>query len=52
MSEAEIGDVVPGAGSTHPTSGEAGDLYVDKTLRLWFCTVGGTTATWKQVQLT
>jgi hypothetical protein len=37
--------------TTHPTSGQTGDLFVDKTARLWFCTAGGTTATWKQVQV-
>ena len=44
--------LTPGTGTTHPTAGQAGDLYADKTLRLWFCTIGGTTATWKQIQLT
>ena len=33
-------------GATHPTGGKAGDLYVDKTARLWFCKAGGATATW------
>jgi hypothetical protein len=31
---------------THPTSGKAGDLFVDKSKRLWFCK-GGTN--WKQL---
>ncbi len=39
----------PGSGSTHPTSGQAGDLYVDSSARLWFCKVGGPTATWTQL---
>ncbi len=39
----------PGNGTTHPTSGQTGDFYVDSTARLWFCTVGGTTATWTQL---
>jgi hypothetical protein len=41
----------PGSASTHPTSGATGDLYVDSTARLWFCTAGGSPATWKQVQV-
>jgi hypothetical protein len=41
----------PGAGSTHPTSGQTGDLYLDSTARLWLCTVGATTATWRQLQV-
>ncbi len=41
----------PGSAGTHPTSGATGDLYVDSTARLWFCTAGGTTATWMQVQV-
>jgi hypothetical protein len=43
--------LTPSTASTHPTAGQAGDLFVDSALRLWFCTVGGTTATWKQVQM-
>ncbi len=39
----------PGTGSTHPISGQVGDLYVDSAARLWFCKVGGTPATWTQV---
>jgi len=35
-----------GTGATHPAAGKAGDLYVDKTARLWFCKAGGATATW------
>lgn len=38
-----------GSGSTHPKAGQRGDLYVDNTGRLWFCKVGGSTATWKQL---
>jgi hypothetical protein len=41
--------LIPGTGATHPTSGKTGDLYVDKTARLWFCKVGGTTATWVKI---
>ena len=43
--------LTPGSASTHPTSGKAGDLYVDKVFRLWFCTATGSPATWKQVQV-
>jgi hypothetical protein len=41
--------LVAGTGATHPTSGKTGDLYVDNTARLWFCKVGGTTATWVKI---
>jgi len=34
------------AASTHPHSGAAGDLFVDKASRLWFCKGG---AHWKQI---
>jgi hypothetical protein len=43
--------LTPASGSTHPTSGQTGDLFVDSTGRLWFCTAGGTTATWGQLQV-
>jgi hypothetical protein len=43
--------LVPSSASTHPSSGQAGDLFVDSTSRLWFCTIAGAPATWKQVQL-
>lgn len=36
----------PSTASTHPTSGQAGDLVVDSTYRLWYCQ--GTTK-WKQL---
>ena len=32
--------LTPGTQSTHPKKGEAGDLFVDKSARLWFCKVG------------
>ena len=32
----------PSAAATHPASGQRGDLFVDKSGRLWFCK-GGTT---------
>lgn len=38
--------LVPSGVMTHPSSGNAGDLFVDSTKRLWFCK-GGTT--WKQI---
>jgi len=38
----------PGA-SSHPKSGEMGDLYADKSGRLWYCTKSGTKASWKQI---
>jgi hypothetical protein len=36
----------PSSASTHPTKGQRGDLFVDKSGRLWFCK-GGTN--WKQL---
>jgi len=36
----------PAATAMHPHTGQAGDLFVDKSHRLWFCK-GGTT--WKQI---
>ena len=46
-----IGDLaqvqlVPSSASTHPTTGTRGDLFADKSGRLWFCK-GGTT--WRQL---
>ncbi|HEV3310365.1 MAG TPA: hypothetical protein VG815_07590 [Chloroflexota bacterium] len=35
----------------HPKSGQAGDLFLDKSKKLWLCVKGGTPATWKQVQV-
>lgn len=34
--------LVPGPALSHPSSGQPGDLFVDKSHRLWFCK-GGTT---------
>ncbi|KAA1421197.1 hypothetical protein F0U44_02480 [Nocardioides humilatus] len=42
-------NLTPGALATHPTNGTKGDLYADSTGRLWFCKVGGSSATWAQV---
>jgi hypothetical protein len=34
--------LVPSGSNTHPASGQAGDLFVDKSDRLWFCKGGST----------
>jgi hypothetical protein len=34
---------------THPTVGKRGDLFVDKTGRLWYCRTGGAVSDWKQL---
>jgi hypothetical protein len=39
----------PSKTASHPKRGEKGDLFVDKTGRLWFCNAGGGTATWVQI---
>jgi hypothetical protein len=41
--------LTPGTGASHPKAGETGDLYVDKSARLWFCRKGGASATWHQI---
>jgi hypothetical protein len=41
--------LTPSTAASHPTSGQAGDLFVDSSARLWFCKVGGTSATWTQI---
>lgn len=41
--------LTPGTRTTHPTSGQRGDLYADSSGRLWFCKMSGAHATWKQV---
>lgn len=41
--------LTPSDRGTHPVSGLAGDLFVDKTHRLWFCKQSGARAVWKQV---
>jgi hypothetical protein len=38
--------LMPSTASTHPSGGKLGDLFLDKSGRLWFCK-GGTT--WKQI---
>jgi hypothetical protein len=44
-SKAQV-QLVPSSAATHPTAGSRGDLFVDKSGRLWFCAGG---STWKQV---
>ena len=41
--------LMPGSKSTHPTSGNRGDLYADSLGRLWFCKVPGAKAHWHQI---
>jgi hypothetical protein len=44
--------LVPGAAPTHPSTGKAGDLFVDSTARLWYCQKASTAsipAVWKQL---
>lgn len=38
--------LVPSTASTHPSSGSRGDLFVDKSGRLWYCKGG---SSWKQL---
>lgn len=40
--------LAPG-GSSHPRSGQMGDLYADSAGRLWYCKRSGASATWKQI---
>lgn len=41
--------LMPGNKSTHPKSGNRGDLYADSLGRLWFCKVPGANAHWHQI---
>jgi hypothetical protein len=41
--------LVPGTLASHPKSGSRGDLYADKTGRLWFCKKTGNPALWHQI---
>jgi hypothetical protein len=43
--------LIPSAASSHPASGLLGDLFLDKSGRLWFCSQGGSLAIWKQIAL-
>ena len=36
----------PSRASSHPARGQPGDMFVDKNVRLWFCTRGGKAAKW------
>jgi len=38
--------LAPAKKSTHPTTGQAGDLFVDAATRLWFCKGG---SSWHQL---
>jgi hypothetical protein len=38
--------LVPSSATSHPVKGQLGDLFLDKTGRLWFCKGG---ASWKQI---
>jgi hypothetical protein len=45
-------NLTPSTASTHPTTGSRGDLFVDSSARLWFCThasSGAVHATWLRV---
>jgi hypothetical protein len=41
--------LAPGALASHPRSGKRGDLYADKSGRLWFCKKTGNPALWHQL---
>jgi hypothetical protein len=41
--------LVPTTASSHPTPGQAGDLVVDSSGRLWFCKKTGNPGTWTQL---
>jgi hypothetical protein len=41
--------LVPDTGKTHPARGLRGDLYVDLSTRLWFCTQGGPHSKWRRL---
>jgi hypothetical protein len=41
--------LTPGTFASHPATGETGDLYCDRTGRLWFCRKGGSKAAWQAV---
>jgi hypothetical protein len=38
--------LIPSSASTHPVSGQAGDMFVDSSNGLWFCKGG---STWVQL---
>lgn len=44
--------MLPSSAATHPTTGKAGDFFVDASARLWYCqksSSGAIAATWKQL---
>jgi trimeric autotransporter adhesin len=41
--------LTPGSLASHPVPGETGDIYCDKTGRLWFCKKGSSNAGWKLI---
>jgi hypothetical protein len=44
--------ILPSSAATHPSTGKAGDLFVDASVRLWFCqkaSSGAVAAVWKQI---
>jgi hypothetical protein len=41
--------LLPSGKATHPRNGARGDLFVDSSGRLWYCSKGGPRATWKQL---
>jgi hypothetical protein len=44
--------MVPAVASSHPSTGKAGDFFVDSSARLWYCqkaSSGSLAATWKQL---
>jgi hypothetical protein len=41
--------LTPGPGASHPATGQTGDLYCDRSGRLWFCKSGGAKAVWREL---
>jgi hypothetical protein len=41
--------LVASTATTKPATGTRGDLFVDKSGRLWYCKTGGSTTGWKQL---
>ena len=49
---AAAAQMVPSTAAGHPTTGKAGDFFVDASVRLWFCTKassGSVAAAWRQL---
>ena len=48
VSESKLAQLrlVPSNAKTHPNTGERGDLFVDSSARLWYCTQGGNHPIW------